>query len=434
MKFLNKHIAFFTLFIITTFFNIAAQENIKEGMVMDKIVAIVGDEIIMKSDIDGKIAILKQENPNIDPNNPDIREKVLKNTIDEYLVIAKAIEDSIVVTDEEINSEWDKLKNELIQYYGSVNRIEDIYGMSFTRLQYDYRDIIRKQLLGQKIQQEKFANVKTKPMEVEEFYNMYKDSLPMIPEQFELNHIVKYINASKNAKEEVYELAKKVRDSIINGGLFSDFAKRYSEDPGTAMDGGELGWFEKGKLFPEFEKVAFELIPGKTSMPVETPFGFHIIQTLDKNKDSVLTRHILFRIGQTESDKEITKQFLLDLKDSIENGCNFEEFARKYSDETETKGFGGSLGTFTKDQLPINFKNEALELNVGEVSDPLPYNVSPSKPAFHIIYKKNQIPEHFPDLEKDYKILEQKALSFKRTQIYEEWITQLRNELYWEIK
>lgn len=433
MKQLMFILALVILFVSQNF-PITAQADLGEGKVLDRIVAIVGNDIIMKSDIDGKIAILKQQNPEINIEDPTLRKKVLDNAINEFLVISKAIEDSVIVTEDEVSAEWDRLKEDLIQYYGSIKRIEDVYGMSITRLQYDYRDIAKKQLLGQKLQQKKFGNIKITPREVEEFYNQFKDSLPKIPSQIELYHIVKFVAASKNAKEQVYELAKKVRDSIITGGLFSELAQRYSQDAGTASEGGELGWSAKGKLLPEFEKAAFELAPGKTSMPVETPFGYHIIQLLDKNKDSVLTRHILFRIGQSEADKTAAIDYLNSLKDSVKNGSDFIELAKIYSDESESKGFGGSLGNIPEDQIPISYKEQIINLPVGGISEPLPYNADPAKPSFHIMFKKKIIPEHLPSLQEDFKILEQKAKVFKQMKLYEDWIQQLRKELYWEIK
>jgi len=408
-----------------------AQSN---GLVLDKIVAVVGNEIIMKSDIDGKLLMLKQQDKSIDINDPTIRKQILDNLINENLIITKAIEDSIVVTEDEINTEWERFKENLIDYYGSINRVEDIYGMSLSRIQFEYRDIIRKQLLAQKMQQKKFLDIKITPKEVEEFFNKYKDSLPDIPRQVELYQIVKYVKASKDAKEKVYELAKKVRDSIMQGGLFSDFAKRYSQDPGTANEGGELGWVAKGMLFKEFEKAAFELVPGKTSLPIETPFGYHLIQTLDKNNDSVLVRHILFRFGNTPEDINEAIDFLKALKDSVQNGANFEILAKKYSDDKDTKGFGGKLGVFAEEQIPTYLQAIIGNLGEGDVSDPQPYNVDPTKPAYYIIYKKKVIPTHKPNLKDDYNILEQKALSFKQLEIYNEWIKELRKEIYWEIK
>lgn len=433
MKKIFRQIAV-SVFFISCYYSVYSQVSTEGGITLDRIVAIVGEEIIMQSDIDGRLAIMKQQNPKVDINDPAIRQKVLDAAINEYLVVSKAIEDSIVVSEEEINEKWEEAKADFIQYYGSLKRVEDIYGMSLSRIQLEHRDVVRKQLLAQKLQYKIFGNVKISPKEVEDFFKEYKDSLGMIPLQMDLYHIVKYTSASEKAKEETYELAKKVRDSIVKGGIFSDFAKRYSQDPGSAASGGELGWVSKGRLLPEFEKAAFDLLPGQTSMPIETPFGFHLIQTLDKNKDSVLTRHILFRVGQSEDDKKFVIEFLNSLKDSVAKGRDFESLAKTFSEETTSKGFGGNLGRMSLEEVPVNLREIVSKLKEGEISEPIPYNIDPSKPAYHIVYKKKEIPEHKPDIKEDYKLIEQRANVYKKMKMYEEWIAQLRKELYWEIK
>lgn len=425
----NIFIVFLSLFVTFPLWS-----QINQGDVLDKIVAIVGNEIIMKSDVNGQIMVLKQQNPDINVNDPEVYKQVLNSLINENLVIAKAIEDSIVVTDDEINQEWERFKENLVNYYGSVKRIEDVYGKSMTRIQYEYRDNIRKKLLGQKIQQQKFGNLEISPFEVNQFYEDFKDSLPDIPEQYVLYHIVRYVESSREAKEKIFELAKKVRDSILNGGDFKDFAIRYSQDPGSASDGGNLGWASKGKFLQEFEKAAFELAPGKISMPVETPFGFHLIQTLKKKKDYILVRHILFRVGETEQDIQKTKNLLIRLRDSVLAGVDFEDLAKKFSEEKDTRGFGGYIGALPLESIPISFKDIITNLKDGDVTEPIQYNTEPTKKAYHIIYLKKHIPEHTPNLKEDYDLIKQRATSYKQMQEYQEWIKQLRKDLYWEIK
>jgi peptidyl-prolyl cis-trans isomerase SurA len=431
-----KSLLFIALAMITSSFcysNLLAQQ-IKEGESLDKIAAIVGNEIIMQSDIKGKLVLLAQQNPSIDINNPETRNKVLNSLIDEKLVIMKAIEDSVVVGEDEITQRWDYFLKQLIQYYGSEKRIEDVYSMSLSRLQFEYRDLIKKQLLIEKIQQQKFSSVKSSGREVEQFFKEFKDSLPNIPEQTELCHIVKYVKSDNEAKERTFALAKKVRDSIIAGGNFADFAKRYSNDPGTANVGGDLGWFAKGKLLAEFERAAFDLTPGQISMPIETPFGYHVIQTIDKKRDSVLTKHILFKIIQSTDDNDRVIKQLTEIKAKVDKGESFTTLAKTESDENESKGFGGSIGTFDAGNMPVNIKDFVTKMAVGEVSQPLPYTLDPTKPAYRLLYKKAVIAEHKPSMENDYKLIEQKASMYKQMKQYQDWIETLRKSMYWEIK
>lgn len=422
--------------VIFAFFAISqtkATAQTSQGEVLDRIVAIVGNEIIMHSDVQGYIAQFSMQDPTFDSKDPDVYQKVLDALINEKLVITKAIEDSITVTDDEITQRWDFQIQRLVQRYGSEKRIEDIYGISIARMKREFFEDIRKQLLSEKIKAKQFSEVKVTPREVREFFEKYKDSIPKIPAQVELYHIVKNVKPNLSSKEEIFLLARSVRDSILRGGDFADFAKRYSGDPGTANAGGELGWTSRGRFFREFEEAAFSLQKGAISQPVETPFGLHIIQTLDRVRDSIRTRHILFRFGQTAEDTEAAKELLSDLRKKAIEGEDFEELARRFSDERETQAFGGLLGKFPIDQIPANLKGVIDNIEVGGISEPLLYSSEPRR-SFHIIFKKRFIPEHDANLEEDLKQIEQMAIAYKQTSLYNDWIEKLRKEMYWEIK
>ena len=405
-----------------------------DGQSADKIVAIVGKEIILESDIQANIAILAQQSKQFDPKDAAVRKKVLDGLINERLVITKAIEDSITASDEEITQQLDYTLQGLVQSYGSEKRIEELYGMSIAKIRKDYREEIRKRILWEKIRQQKFSGIKSSAREVNEFFIQYKDSIPPVPLQAELSHIVKYVQASVSQKDETLKLAQKVRDSILQGGNFGEFAKRYSGDVGSGAVGGDLGWIDKGKLVPEYEKVAFVLAAEETSQPIETPFGYHIIQTIEKRKDAIHTRHILFKIGRSTDDNERTKNELLKLKERVEKGEKFEDLAKQYSEEKETQGFGGSMGDVELTRLPEELKSIIEKLPDGGVTEPLPYMSDPTKPAFHILQRKAMIPEHKPTLDKDFKKIEQIASAYKQNKEFEEWVQVLRKSLYWEVK
>ena len=410
-----------------------AVSQAKEGDELDKIIAVVGNDIILESELNSQLMMFAQQDTSLNPNDPVARKRVLDMLINEKLVVMKAIEDSIEVSDEEIKAQWEQQLDQYVKYYGSIKRIEDIYGMSIDRMRYEYRDEIRKHLLSQKIKMQKFGKVDVTEREVKEFYEQFKDSLPEIPKQVELYHIVKYIKPSENVKEEVYQLALRVRDSILNGGNFADFAKRYSADPGTKDEGGDLGWIKKGKLFPEFEKAAINLAEGQISKPTETPFGYHLIENLGLNKDSIHARHILFKFKQSDADTKKTIEFLKNLKQKIEGGEPFEEMAKQYSEEIETKGTGGFLGKYPVDNMPPALAKIINSMKVGDISDPLSYGNEP-KPAYHIIWKKALIPAHTASIKEDYQELEQLAKNYKQGKLYQKWVEGLRKTMYWEIK
>jgi peptidyl-prolyl cis-trans isomerase SurA len=391
----------------------------------------VGEEIIMQSDLNAALSMIAAQNPKLNVNDPNVRLEVLNNLIDNKLMITKAIEDSIEVTDEEVDRYLDYWIQEEVRKYGSEKRLEDVYGISISRLKFDYRDDIKKRLLAQRLQQQKFSSVVVSQKEVSDFYNIYRDSLPPIPEQVDIYHILKNVESNASTKNEIYELAKRVRDSIIAGGDFKEFARLYSGDAGTKNEGGELGWFDKGKLYPDFEKAAFALQIGEVSMPVETPFGFHVIQTLDKNKDAVKTRHILFKLGQSSEDVDKVKNLLADLKKRAGSGEDFEELARKNSDDKDTKGFGGYLGRFQIGEIPTPAIKDLPE---GGISDPALFKSEGGKTSYHIVYKKEIIKPHQASLESDYKYIERLALMYKQQKELEKYLKELRDEIYWTIK
>ncbi len=401
---------------------------------MEGIVAIVGREIVLKSDVDGQMEIMAQRDPKVNRKDPVLRQAVLDQLINERLMMTKAIEDSVEVTEDEITQRMEYQLQSLIQQFGSEKRIEDMYGMSMARIRREFRDEIRKRLLVEKMQQKQFADIKATRADVEGFYERYRDSLPSIPERVDLYHIVKYVKPSAEKNKEAQSLALRIRDSVVKGGSFSEFARRHSADPISAANGGDLGTVEKGKFVPAFEAAAFALSPNEISAPVESPFGWHVIQLISKTSTTMTTRHILIRVSQSEEDRDSAKATLVRMKKAVEAGDSFESIAREYSDERETQGFGGAMGQIELLRLPEDMRSAIAALADGSVSEPMPYAADPTKPGYHILYRKRLIPAHKPSVDDDYKQLEQMASFEKKQRLEQEWILKLRRELYWEVK
>lgn len=407
--------------------------NAQEQGAMERIVAVVGKEIILKSDVEGQLAMIQQQDPSIDVENDTIREYVLNQLINERLVVAAAREDTlVVVTEDEVSQRMEMQIQVLVQRFGSEKRIEDIYGMSMSRIRRDFRDEIRKQVLVEKMRGMKFSSVKVSRRDVEEFYEEFKDSLPAVPERVSLYHIVNNVRASDDQKTDAHALALAIRDSVTSGGDFGDFARRYSADPGSAANGGDLGYVDKGKFVPAFETAAFAMAPQEISQPVESPFGYHVIQLIDKSATSINCRHILIKVGQSDADRERAQMQLKEIRQMAVDGDSFEDLARKFSDEKQTKGFGGSMGELNLADLPPAMKDPIAALKDGEISDPLPYAADPSNPGYHIIWREKTIAPHKPTLESDYKPIEKMAIFAKRQRLEQEWIDELREKMYWE--
>ncbi|MPN04506.1 Chaperone SurA [bioreactor metagenome] len=255
----------------------------------------------------------------------------------------------------------------------------------------------------------------------------------MMPAQVEVYHIVKYIVPDSNAKSNTMLLAKKVRDSLMAGGDFAEFAKKYSGDYGSAQHGGELGWVAKGKFVAEFEKAAYALQVNEISMPVESMFGYHVIKVIQKTKDSINAAHILFKLIQSEDDVAKAKIFLDSLKQIAIKNNNFSQLATEFSEDKETKGFAGLIGKAAISEIPLAFSSTVAELKDGEISEPKIYSKDPTKQGMHIVWRKRTIPEHKPTIKEDYEYLKKVATNFKIMELREKWIAELKTSIYWEI-
>lgn len=424
----KKNIALMLLIFAVSISGTTAQQPAK-GMEIDGVAALVGDMMIMESDIKGQLMVMASRDPNLNIEDPELRKEILDDLIDRKLLVAKAVEDSMIVSPSQVEQNWNYWLEDVVSRYGSEKRLEQMYGMTISELKSKISEQIKNEQLRSMAINAKFGNLKVTKNEVESYYKKNKDSMPTIPFSIDVYHIVKEVKVKESVLEDVEALALRVRDSILSGGDFAAFAKQYSDDKYSRPEGGNLGWFDKKKLFPEFVSAATKLQEGEVSMPIETPLGIHLIQTISKESDRLNTRHILFKIGKTQKDNDAVTDFLAELKDSVVNhGVDFETLAKRHSDEIDTKGFGGSLGLLPVSEFPPNIQNILNEMEEGEVSQPLKYE----EDSYHIIYKKRTVEAHKANLEDDYKTIESRALFEKKNQMLEDWVKELRKELYWE--
>lgn len=402
--------------------------------VMDKIVAVVDNEIILKSELDFQVGVYASQRQ-LDPNTPGLRDQILNSMIEEKLIYAQADLDSISVTEEEINQRIDYQINVFTQQYGSVANIEKIYGMSIDRIKRELRDEVRKSLMSQRLQEKNFGKLQATRREVEEFFAAYKDSIGTIPEKFTIFHIFQNPKASEKLKKKFYVKAASLLDSLKAGRDFSELAKKYSDDPGSAAQGGDLGFVKKGVFYPEFEEAAFKLNVGEISGVVESPVGFHIIQMLEKRGESVNTRHILIKIKADEDADLKTIDFLTEVRDSIQKGFGtFQEYAKKYSEDKESAPFGGELGTYYMNQLDKALLDAVGKLKQGEIGYPRRLEYAPGTYGYHIVWLKSRIPQHKADLEDDYSEVKRLADEYKKQNEYKKWIAKIKNKIYWEVR
>ena len=408
--------------------------SIYSQQVLDKIVAVVDNEIILQSELNFQVQTYAAQHK-INPDQPGLKKQILNSMIDEKLVYAQAIFDSIEVSDDEVNQRVDYQINYFINQYGSRERLEQVYGMSMEKIRRELQGDVRKNLMIQKLQQKKFKDVQVSRLEVEDFFNTYKDSLGVIPEKVQISHILKIPEASEATKEKYKKFAQAILDSIKAGADFATMAKKYSEDPASAKNGGDLGFVKRGVFYPEFEAAAFALKPGQLSDVVETPVGFHIIQLLEKRGESIHTRHILIKIKKGENADLKAIEFLSSIRDSIVNKKGtFEHYAKKYSDDKETAPFGGDLGTFYVSQLDKTLQETLSKMKVGDISFPKRIDLGRDNYGYHIVYLRKRIPQHKASLDEDYTELQKLADQNKKQKEYEEWIKELKKKIYWQVR
>lgn len=405
--------------------------GVAPSQTLDRIVAVVDKETVLQSELDAQVEFFALNN-RIDPGTPGLREQVLESMISEKLIVAKAIEDSVTVTDEEVQQQLDAVLEQRIQQVGSEARLEELYGMPLSRIRLEFRDEMRKNLLAQRLQQERFGQTTVGRREVEEFYETYKDSLPRVSEEVELAHIFIRPQVSEDARAATRAKMQLLVDSINAGADFADIARRHSEDPGSAAEGGDLGLVRRGLFVKEFEGAVFSLSEGELSGIVETQFGLHVIQLLERRGDAVRARHILLRMERTQADDDSTMAFLERLRERALAGENFAELARKHSEDSETNLVGGQLGTFELENLDKNLSSTVSPLKAGEISPVTKLPVGTSY-GYHIVLVKQRIPAHDMTLEQDYRKLEALALNYKKVRDYEKWVTELKRDIYWKV-
>lgn len=407
---------------------------------LDRVVAVVGDEPILLSDVQPTMQQMAMADPELSSKptqdvlkNKDLFKRALDMQIDNKLLYVKAMEDSVQVSGDEISGMIEEQIQRLKMRLGSEARIEQAFGVSIAEIKRNYRDVVREQLMVQRLMQRRFANMQVTQREVDAFYEEYKDSLPQIPDQVDLYHVVVHVQAPEEKRAEAFELASTLRDSIVMGTPFADIAARHSQDGPSSRKGGELGWIRRGAFIAEFEKAAFALQKGEISKPVETPFGFHIIELLDKEEDQVQVRHVLLKFAQTSEDKERVVTLLNSFQDSIANGVRFETLVDRFSEEDDTKARNGLwLERADVGDLPDELRTTIINMQDGEVTEALPYNLVPSKPAFHVVMRGTYYEAHIPDRVSDAKVIRQFALQKKQQKELQVWQEQLREEIFWK--
>ncbi len=401
---------------------------------IDGIAVVVGREIILRSDIDQFIRNYIVQN-RIDPQkNPAlikrIRDKAIQSMIEQKLMLEQAEKDTVVVDDETIDQNLDQRMKYMVQQAGGEKKLEKAFQSPIKKIRKDMRKSLKEQLIVQKIRQDKFSNIKVSRRDVLEFYKQFHDSIPPLKSKVDISHILKIVKPSEESLKKAYAQAEAIKKKLDAGADFAELARKYSQDPASGANGGDLGFTKRGDFVPEFETAAFALKDGEISDIVQSQFGYHIIQLIERRGEKIHTRHILIRVTPSAADEQKTYDELVKIRQQALDGADFGELALKYSDDTHVKEDKGHLGEFDADKMVIpQFTQVIAIMRPGEISMPFK-----TQYGYHIVKLNSRTEARPVSLEKDWQRIEEMARNYKMEQVYKKWIAKLKSEIPVEIR
>ena len=416
-----------TLLFVVCIFSIGV---FSQNYIVDQVVWIVGDEAILQSEIETEILRLKYEKQKT-PESPEC--VIAEQLALQKLFLAQAKIDSITISEATINQQVESRISYFTEQLGSKEKVEAYFKKPLSKMREELKAMLQDQLMVQEMQQKITKDIKITPSEVTAFYeNIPKDSLPIIPEQVEIQLITLSPTISVAEVERVKSKLREFRERIETGDIqFSTLAILYSEDRVSALQGGEIGFRSRSMLVPEYANTAFSLTnPQKVSRIVETEYGFHIIQLIAKQDDQVNSRHILMRPKISLEDKNLASQRLDSIAQAIRTGSiNFEKGVEIYSDKSSTKNSNGLLintkdgsTRFQYDELPQEIINQVSFLNIGEISKPFSFTNENGKEIVAIVKIHDKIKAHKESISDDYQTLKMVYTNVKNTQAIQQWI------------
>jgi peptidyl-prolyl cis-trans isomerase SurA len=428
----NKILKFFVVLATVSF----SLKSFAQPVMIDKVVATVGDKIILYSDVENQyqqlISSLKEK-------DTLLRCELLEEIIFQKLLTNQAEKDSVEVSDAQVDAELNKKIRYFVSQIGSVERLEAQFGKSLIEMKDEFRERIKEQLIAQTMQQKIAGDVTVSPAEVKAYYDKIpKDSLPMISSEVQVAHILKKPPVNEKEKERVKAEIARIKKDIINGRSFASMAVIYSEDPGSATKGGELGFVNRGELMPEFEAAAFNLQGKEISDIVETTYGFHIIQLIERRGETINCRHILLTPKASVLDLDNARVQLDSIASQIEAGnITFEEAVVRFSDDADTKYNKGLLVNpasgstwFELAQLDQQLFFVIDKMKPGEISDPALVRIGEKKEAYRLIKLVSRTEPHYANMKDDYSRIQMAAEAEKRDKILSEWVQKRRKNYY----
>ena len=400
------------------------------GTSIDGIVAVIGKSVILRSDLEKHFKDYTAQYRTVE--DPDeVYCTILENLVYNKLMVNQAEIDSIEVSDEEV----DYMLNSRISYFlqqtgGDVKYIENYFNKSMADIKKDMREMMYEQALIDQVQSGITSSITITPSEVSQFASKFSpDSMPIVSTSYQFGEIVKIPPVSDEEIAAVKEQLTNYRERVLRGEKFGALARLYSDDPGSASKGGDLGFVERGTLYPEFEAVAFNLKTGEISQVVKTQAGYHIIQMIERRGEAIRVAHILIQ-PKPSTDEQVRAITFLDSvrKIIIEEKMPLEEAAKKFSEGT-TRLNGGMVVnpynnslTFDRQSLDEATYTTVSKLIPGEYSECVPFVNDDGVMAYRLIFLKERVLEHKANLVEDYDMIKNAALEAKKYEAMEKWV------------
>jgi len=400
---------------------------------IDGVAAIIEDHIVLKSDLIQMVNMAAIQNK-IDPRtSPDafvqLQNSVVQSMVDQKIMLEMAELDSIVVDEKEVNQALDQQIQMLVAQAGGEARAESALGQSIKDFRREFWYDMKDRMISERYQQQLLSAVVVTRSYVKEFYKTYKDSLPVLPMMAKVRHLQVPIKPGAAAKEKTKSFLSGLKTQIVDGNSsFSDIAKAHSLDP-SKNNGGELGWVTRGSLVKNFETTAFTIELGEISDPIETEFGYHILETLEKQGDKIRVRHVLMSPEITKDDNERAYNLAFSLMDSATTLDKFKELVKKHSSDKTTIDIGGDLGWIDPTNYAVPEIGQAIKYIELESCSP-PIN---SSIGFHLLWVDGLKKGGRPNLQDHWAEIESMALNKKKMDWYQEWIADARKRFHIQI-
>jgi peptidyl-prolyl cis-trans isomerase SurA len=418
---------------------IAGTANAQDPQSIDRVIAVVGGSITLQSELETQY--LQMLASGYEPND-DSRCILYEELLYGNLLLHRSKVDSLNVSDGEVEDELERRLAYFVSQLGSEQKLEEYYEKSILEIKDEFRELIKEQLLTQRMQAQITGDIKVTPAETRAYFNnIPKDSLPFINSELEIGRIMRRPAITKEQKAAAKAKAEELRQRVRGGESFRALAILYSEDPGSAKSGGDLGFFKRGMMVPEFDAVAFRLKEDSVSEVFETSFGFHFMGMLERRGEQINVRHILIRAKTSGADMETARLFLDSIHGLImEDKIAFADAAEKFSDDEESNMNGGMMfnpmtgaSVFDAEQLSSIDQKLFLtidNMNAGDISKAVKTQSPDGKEAYNLFFLKSQSDPHVANMKDDYQRIQQAALAEKKNKAIEKWINDKAAKTY----